>query len=366
MIRTAKKFSIFPVFIVLMIITTFSLAGVVSTPLTVVWSDDFSDGNLDGWTIQGGDYTVANEMLQAAGGISYNFWGDFNRITHPSSIAYGTWSFDIELNTTTIISTEYCSVYFAMKTLLWGQDGIYTEHGYYLTISPDLSEFMHTFSPGFQLVYQHPEVTEKPLGDYGGLHILPNGLPTVFHIDITRDTDGHFNLFMNGTLIVEAMDNTETTSTVFGFQSEDGYALDNITIDDSIVIWPNPADRANLLCLEDSLDLTCESGSTASTEFTIQNNGQASGYSKLIVTPSVSGLTPFFVGSEMITLVKGAAQDVVMGIRTTDSVSPGDYEFTVELWNSSTMLDTLQLNLTVTEKATQTTTTTTTESSPSF
>lgn len=52
-----------------------------------------------------------------------------------------------------------------------------------------------------------------------------------------------------------------------------------------------------------------------------------------------------------------------MGVKTTDSVELGNYVLRVELHNSSQVLDTLQLNLTVSEIQTSTTTG---ETSPAF
>lgn len=362
--RSSKIFGIIPLLVAIMVLMSFTIVGVVSSPQTVSWSDDFSDGNLDGWTIQNGNFSVVNGTLLAAGGIIFDYYDPLNQISHPSSIAYGTWSFDVKVNTTSIATVEVFDVYLAIEEWRTKED----QDGYILTISPDPSGGAFGIkTPGFYLRYESLEISEIILGEYAGLEVYPNGLPDVFHVDVTRNMDGHFNLFVDGTLKLEAMDNTQTSSNVFGFRASDGYAFDNISIDDSIVIWPDPSDRAELICIEEMLSMTCEHGSTASTSFTIQNKGHATGYTKLVVTPTVSGFTPFIVGGrDTFSLMKNTTKSVEMGIQTAASVDPGEYEFTVEFWNSSTILDTLQLNLTVTEKMTQTTTTTTTESSTSF
>ncbi|MHA1958364.1 MAG: hypothetical protein ACW968_15735, partial [Candidatus Thorarchaeota archaeon] len=78
---------------------TVLLLSLIITPLScradIVWSDDFNDGNYDGWTIcenpglnyNSSNWSAANNYLQ----LDQEDWGT---ITHPSNIAYGTWSFD--------------------------------------------------------------------------------------------------------------------------------------------------------------------------------------------------------------------------------------------------------------------------------
>ena len=58
----------------------------------VVWSDDFSDGNYDGWTVEEGAFTAVGNSLNTTG------TSPDNSITHNSTAAFGFWSFDIFVN----------------------------------------------------------------------------------------------------------------------------------------------------------------------------------------------------------------------------------------------------------------------------
>ena len=60
----------------------------------VVWSDDFNDGDYDGWGIQRGNWSADNNYLR----ISNE--GD---IYHPSAVSKGTWSFDVYVTPTPVI-----------------------------------------------------------------------------------------------------------------------------------------------------------------------------------------------------------------------------------------------------------------------
>jgi hypothetical protein len=53
-----------------------------------VWSDDFDDGDYDGWIIAEGMFLVEEGALKAVSSMSTAFL--------PSAIAVGTWSFAVK------------------------------------------------------------------------------------------------------------------------------------------------------------------------------------------------------------------------------------------------------------------------------
>ncbi|MFX1560045.1 MAG: hypothetical protein ACFFBL_05620, partial [Promethearchaeota archaeon] len=59
-----------------------------STTAAVEWSDDFEDLGISDWTIEQGDFSVDDGTLRPNG-------TGWNRISHPSTVAFGTWSFDL-------------------------------------------------------------------------------------------------------------------------------------------------------------------------------------------------------------------------------------------------------------------------------
>ena len=74
-----------------------------SSSATVVWSDDFSDGDHNGWTITMGNWAVTDQRLEAIAPNGQRIW-------HSSTQVTGTWSFDYYH--TSSISTGGCHVLF--------------------------------------------------------------------------------------------------------------------------------------------------------------------------------------------------------------------------------------------------------------
>ena len=74
-----------------------------------IFADDFNDGNYDGWYTQGslynysdrlwyenmGNLTATNNVLEALGDPGNESKGQYQRAYINSSVAYGTWSFDL-------------------------------------------------------------------------------------------------------------------------------------------------------------------------------------------------------------------------------------------------------------------------------
>ena len=66
----------------------------VVAELTLNWSDDFNDGNYDGWNVTAGSYAVTGGKLTVtalAPGPAMPV------ILHPSNTTFGNWTFDIEI-----------------------------------------------------------------------------------------------------------------------------------------------------------------------------------------------------------------------------------------------------------------------------
>jgi hypothetical protein len=194
-----------------------------------VWSDDFNDGNYDGWTVLGLDATseppkrvdvgfisAADNTLRATeGGMSY-----FNIASHPSSVAIGTWSFDVYITGRSGMSKAF--VGFMNAALPPSKSAL----GYDIGIDLPLLRFVLLKWVGYDF-YE--------LGEYA-----PEGgiADKWWHIDVTRDAEGHFYVYANGTLAMDVVDTEVTTSEYFRFVSESGPALDNIIVSDTVDIEP--------------------------------------------------------------------------------------------------------------------------------
>ena len=208
---------------------------------TVVWSDDFNDGNYDGWTIcenvalgeiwpyaglNGSQWTVTNNYLQLdqeeKGVISY-----------PSTIAYGTWSFDFKLNETlihygseaeiAIISSDH------YHTALTEGDWFSLERTHiWIRFDVSTTEEPHDFILSLNKRYGGDHtVIDWEIVPVSGWH----------HIDVTRNTTGWFSVYHNGSPIpiMEGQDTDIVTSELFAVWFEDWQMIDNIVVDDEVL-----------------------------------------------------------------------------------------------------------------------------------
>ena len=215
--------------------------GPVPSTAAVVWVDDFNDGNYNGWTVRGflkidggilgqkkteGNFSAADSTLRATGepaNVKDTLW---NLAEHPSSVAYGTWSFDVNAMD---IPEHHFYVFFMINDWETFPESTY---GYCIYISPKDAEFKLMKLAGDARFIKIPlDRYQFDLAAFSGWQ----------HIDVTRDTDGQFYVYINGTLRLEAVDTEITTSTNFRFGSETGPALDNVIVSDTVDITPAPA-----------------------------------------------------------------------------------------------------------------------------
>jgi len=178
----------------------------------VVWSDDFNDGNFDGWTIELGEWTVTNETLQ---GQDPDPERPYCALFKPSTVAYGTWSLDIRLQR---FKDLYVS--FIDNNSTFGEFGYYYE----LKIEPhsDFTYFILYKNEGshfdsYEALYSH--VVYEVLD--GAWH----------HVDITRELNGKFSVYLDSELLFEIVDTNIVTSEEFWILSQQyGALIDNIVI----------------------------------------------------------------------------------------------------------------------------------------
>lgn len=197
-----------------------------------VWSDNFDDGNYDGWntfglniTMEGvfltsGNFTVTDGVLRC-GGAGYNV------ANHASSLVYGIWAFDIFV---VIGPHEHSAVYLTKEgwTL---EDGV--ENGYAIAFAQS------TYS------VSEPGIHIAKSTDYHSTwheYWLTPVNNRWFHVEVIHLLDGTFNVFINGTLRISYVDNSLTSSSLFEFTLEPGCAVDNVVVSslgDTGLIPPN-------------------------------------------------------------------------------------------------------------------------------
>jgi hypothetical protein len=202
----------------------------------VVWSDDFTDGDYDGWTIcdnqtlyrgewgwSGSSWSAANHYLQIEAGYGQAGWGI---ISHPSNVAYGKWRFDFKTDETQIDAGVLGSFRFISGNFYdWsdydtdsnlynlGFDAIATAEGF------EMSLYLGKRVDGVSTDI----VSSDALIPIAGWH----------QIEVTRTTTGLFSVYHNGSLMLQAVDTDHTTSVMFWLWFGQGSMTDNIVVDDA-------------------------------------------------------------------------------------------------------------------------------------
>jgi len=184
-----------------------------------VWSDDFEDGNLDGWT-ENLNCIVSGGRMKGSQAHA--------EIQRASTTTSGTWSFDLH------DVGEFATTAYYLTVVFKGSDPDVYPHEYYAL------KIIHT-SAGDNLRYVYyldkkVEGLETHLASYDGL--LADDLRGTLHqISISRTEVGEMVVRLNGTAILESTDADVTTSEYFFIVFDYDWAIDNILVDDV----PTPA-----------------------------------------------------------------------------------------------------------------------------
>lgn len=197
------------------VLLIFSMSSLSVGANSIVWEDNFDDQNYTGWTVVEGSFTAQNDQLEGA------TVGELNRIFYNSTVATGTWSFDVYH-----ADVYYCPyVWFIVNTL---DSSLLPWDGYLLHISP---------YDGVE-IWVDDEVESENLGSY----MPPGGIKEKWlHFDITRDPNGHMCLYVNSLLGLEVDSTNFNTSLYFYFNCYDRHAIDNIIVYDEVIqIVPHP------------------------------------------------------------------------------------------------------------------------------
>jgi hypothetical protein len=231
-----------------MLIATLGIISSNQAETQIVWSDDFNDGDLEGWRAEGyyaplvGDWSyppngeMANidNVLRIPGDLEFR---NGSIIIHESNVSYGSWSFDLHIKSA-MGSSNHTHVYFIDGRPYQDPHPFTSLCCYDIMVSstqwspklgevPDYAKEVYDLSPAYFLV-------KRP-----GVQVLAyfqeDNVDGWKHFEITRNDDGNFKVYINGTLRIEATDNSYRVSRSFWFTGESGtYAgLDNIVVTSS-------------------------------------------------------------------------------------------------------------------------------------
>ncbi|OLS29032.1 MAG: hypothetical protein HeimC2_02270 [Candidatus Heimdallarchaeota archaeon LC_2] len=266
-----------------MLITIFGSTNSVSG--AVVWFEDFNDNNLDDWELYGWDssatglnvdidhgFTIVDGALK---GPSSTIFSTQSNLDINSTVAKGTWSFDLKIDE---IEDTHFGVAF-MYTILDGKYNLsgetpvpddWTGYGLvFLTyerndnlIGPGMN--MVAFDPS---LFQGQQIIKKyamPKANLTGSH----------HIDITRNLLGEMKIYFDFELKFSESDTRSNSSEKVRVTSwMGGAAIDNIRVSDTVEIPTKPTsdtasthETSTTPTSTTSESLTSSSSETSSTE----------------------------------------------------------------------------------------------------
>ncbi|MGD9396602.1 MAG: hypothetical protein PVJ05_09265 [Candidatus Thorarchaeota archaeon] len=200
---------------------------------TVSWQDDFSDPNLPGWTLFAyennrtletipGNFSAADHTLKVLD-------DDISFARHNSTVNVGTWSFDMFV-------PECENVERAMYVYIMsnGSRTIPTYSSDFIGVGVWKAAYQSTWSfivwtmNGFDWDI-HSQIYMNPMQ---GWH----------HIRISRNSDGRFLVYFNGTLEADFTYNNVTISTYLEFYCYNvaGAAIDNLVVEYTPLISIDP------------------------------------------------------------------------------------------------------------------------------
>jgi hypothetical protein len=202
------------VLVMLGLMCTAALGG-VPCDATEVWSDNFDDGNLDGWVADANTIVVDGTLRGSRA----------TEVYRPCNLTSGTWSFDMLDIGNWIMDWEPGLYVYFMST----HPDIFPQMTYCLRVTHG------TTSAGLKYLYAITRFNGEStvtLASGDGLE-GPSLKGTLHHIKITRTAAGQMSVYVNGTLVMETTDNEISTSECFKMILGYDYAIDNIVVDDA-------------------------------------------------------------------------------------------------------------------------------------
>lgn len=246
------------------VLLTLLVVGLLQTSpipaqITIYWEDNFDDENLDGWIIEtyfapktcnGGQNFFCSVVkgtpeirIQDNALLIPNSWNStyvaYNRAQHESTHMTGHWAFDI-VTTSADFNT---GIWFTFNDPTpetdfsgWNNTTPNGIEGYVVLFQTLTIQLGHLYANFTSAGPNASDIDELRLDRA----FWPNGDQNGnFHIDITRQPNGNMTVWLEGSQILTAIDNTLTKSTHTQIDSFAGNTLyDNITVDDDYM-WPN-------------------------------------------------------------------------------------------------------------------------------
>jgi hypothetical protein len=226
------------------ILFLFSINIVQAAP---VWGENFEDLPLDGWDffnyemvsgihepLYDPGFSVVDGVLRAP---NHNVGSNKTSVKRNSTIAYGTWSFDW-------LASPIASpiAYDGLELILNEPEHNFNSTGEHISTSSftGYAILIDNMARLIALIMLHEQngVFSPTIMDQYSFETYLEG---THHIDATRDSEGQFYIYFDKILVLQATENSITTSQVFGMTSWRGDSgIDNIRISDTVDYPPPP------------------------------------------------------------------------------------------------------------------------------
>jgi hypothetical protein len=165
---------------------------------TIQWSDNFDDGNYDGWTVITGSFSAASFYLEGQ--------NPKNTISHPSDVANGKWNYTIM------------------------EDDNHTSNVLFISNGWNQSSYV------VSIYGESNTITLEYWDDVTSIDILdtynPTDLGGLMEYNITRCEGDTITVRRNGAIILTTTNDTITTSTHFIFNCTTPDYIDDVVVSD--------------------------------------------------------------------------------------------------------------------------------------
>ena len=204
---------------------------------SIVWSDNFNDGDLDGWKISGASYAGRTEqsLVVAKGNCtiadgtiretSTPKMSGYTYVAHPNGVNKGTWSFDVYYNKGGVFNGVPVIFDFVDKDEITKAEWMQW-HGYEIrgSESGTLSMSRMDRAMGNPTLYGNYTNSFKATMDQW------------HHFDITYNGIGRFMIYVDNQLCLDLIDTRMTNFEYIGFWLQPGPAIDNVVVSDEILV----------------------------------------------------------------------------------------------------------------------------------
>jgi hypothetical protein len=209
--------------IIAMVLLFSLLVGCSSTPseltptpdTSIVWSEDFEDGDMEGWEI-----ISPRDVFYVEEGVLMSGPQTGGDMQHESNVSTGTWSFDIYLPET-MLGPDIIGLFVA-------QDDI------------------NAFGFEFRNILDKTRITALIVENTQFNYVSQIRVPKAQgwnHIDITRDEIGKSRVFLNQELVMEYEDDLTITPHSFHLGVNDvGPAFDNLVVRNQVIDIQHPTE----------------------------------------------------------------------------------------------------------------------------